>query len=59
MEEIEQVKRRIYLYLDKKLVPVLPHTQVNLKNKRITVFIVCIIFQKADFSCIYLVKEKL
>lgn len=60
MEEIEQVKRRIYLYLDKKLVPVLPHTQVNLKKKkRITVFIVCIIFQKADFSCIYLVKEKL
>lgn len=57
MEEIEQVKRRIYLYLDRKLVPVLPYTQVNIKN--IAIYIVCIIFQKAGFSCRYLAKEKL
>lgn len=57
MGEIEQVKRRIYLYLERKLVPVLPYTQVNIK--KIAIYIVCIIFQKADFSYRYLAKGKL
>lgn len=47
MGEIEQVKRRIYLYLDRKLVPVLSYTQVNIK--KITIYIVCIIFKRQAF----------
>lgn len=31
MEEVEQIKGRIYLYLHKKSVSELSHTQVNLK----------------------------